>query len=192
MDMIRPSRLRTLGLIHMVVALLALPSETCCGIGQMIYARDFLAVGGPLPPRQRDQADRFLAYRAARLPEYPPAVAGEALANPFLAALLLLAGWGLWRGRDWGRRLSILYAVLAVANGGLVLFYTLLRFRPAVDQFFAADPARLAPDAALEATLRFEIGALLVIQVLAVAYALFAGSVALASRPHPEPEPHEA
>ena len=157
----RPTAMLLLTIGHLLVGTLLVGNGLCCGSWQLILGDQFF-IGGAPPPRQREQADRFIAYRAERLPWYPSVRAGSVIGSLLFGSVWLICGIGYWRVSRWARSLSLIGAVLAVAVGGGLLFYQILVIDPAVREFFRADVIQLGRGAAIEATLQAEGWAALV------------------------------
>jgi len=131
----RPTVLTVMGILNIVFGSLGLVCDLCMGLGILLVVG---APGGGGAFQGRDnpfaEIGKQLAVVQGEVPYHTAVQVGQVVVGFFTSILLLVAGIGLLKIRNWGRMLSIAYSVVAILVTLANAIYTMAIVNPAVER----------------------------------------------------------
>jgi hypothetical protein len=137
MKKLRPTAVVVIAILELVGGGLGL-AQGLCGLALASGggSQMFTGLGGQQGKVQQDLPQRMEKEFAAKVPGYQVAKYGALAVAILLSILMLIAGAGLLAMKPWARSLSIVYALLSIANHIFSLVYAFAFTIPAANEFF--------------------------------------------------------
>jgi hypothetical protein len=138
---VRPASITVIAVLHFVFGGLGIVCVICSGISVAASGQSWMAPSGPnAADMQRLQDDMQKALESG--PAFHAVQIGTIVVDLAVSLIMIVSGIGLLQLRPWGRRLSIIYAILSI---GLKIFeaaYSLLFTLPLVNEFVNTHAAK--------------------------------------------------
>jgi hypothetical protein len=140
----RPTAVLVIAILHFIFGGLGILGTVCGGI--IIFGAFALlnAAIAQAPPNEPEvQALKDLLNSMQSIPGVVPFFAGSMVVGLILAIVLVAAGFGLLKMRNWARTASIIYAVVSILVNLASTGYQTLVFNPAVEKASKAFEERM-------------------------------------------------